>query len=172
MILFLFLFLGNRDNKIFHTLLKLVEDKLLNKLREDAVSLFHVGIEAASPYNLIPNHMLLEENILTISDINGASKSFDLNNYKKIKIIGAGKASTSMAYEVEKILDGKIDEGLVVTKSNFRSELKRIQALNKKVVEEYLIADKLIEVEEYGKTYSVTINKKVIDEINKINGYA
>lgn len=50
--------------------------------------------------------------------------------------------------------------------------LKRIQALNKKVVEEYLIADKLIEVEEYGKTYSVTINKKVIDEINKINGYA
>jgi len=107
-----------------------VEDKLLNKLREDAVSLFHVGIEAASPYNLIPNNMLLEENNLTISDINGASKSFDLKNYNKIIVIGAGKASTSMAYEVEKILDGKIDEGLVVTKYNFRSELKRIQTLD------------------------------------------
>lgn len=106
-----------------------MEDKLLNKLREDAVSLFYVGIKAASPYNLIPNNMLLEENILTISDINGTSKLFDLNNYNKIKVIGAGKASTSMAYEVEKILDDKIDDGLVVTKHNFRSELKRIQVL-------------------------------------------
>jgi len=102
---------------------------LLNKLREDALSLFYVGIKAASPYNLIPNNMLLEENILTISDINGTSKLFDLNNYNKIKVIGAGKASTSMAYEVEKILDDKIDDGLVVTKHNFRSELKRIQVL-------------------------------------------
>ena len=43
-----------------------MEDKLLNKLREDALSLFYVGIKAASSYNLIPNNMLLEENILTI----------------------------------------------------------------------------------------------------------
>jgi glycerate 2-kinase len=106
-----------------------VEDKLLNKLREDAVSLFYAGIEAASPCNLIPNNMLLEENILTISDINGTNKSFDLNNYNRITVIGAGKASLPMGYEVEKILDGKIDEGLVVTKYNFRSELKRIQVL-------------------------------------------
>jgi len=106
-----------------------MKENLLNKLREDAISLFHVGIKAASPNILIPKNMLLEKNILTISDINGASKSFDLNNYNRITIIGAGKASTSMAYEVEKILDDKIDEGLVVTKYNFRSELKRIQTL-------------------------------------------
>ncbi len=102
---------------------------LVNILREDALSLFHTGIKAASPYNLIPNNMLLEENILTISDINGESRSFDLNNYNRITVIGAGKASKSMAYAVEKILDGKIDEGLVVTKKNFRSELKRIRVL-------------------------------------------
>ena len=106
-----------------------MEDNLLKKLREDAISLFYAGIEAALPCNLIPNIILLEENILTISGINGTSKSFDLNNYNKIKIIGAGKASTSMAYEVEKILDNKIDEGLVITKYNFRSKLKRMQTL-------------------------------------------
>jgi len=104
-----------------------VEDKLLNKLREDAISLFYAGIEAVSPDNLIPNNMLVEKNILTISDINGASKLFDLKNYNRITVIGAGKASTSMAYEVEKILDDKIDEGFVVTKYHFRSKLKRIQ---------------------------------------------
>jgi len=98
---------------------------MLNKLREDSISLFHAGIEAALPSNLIPNNMLLEENILTVSDINEISKSFDLNNYNRIKVIGAGKASTSMAYEVEKILDDKIDDGLVVAKYNFRSELIR-----------------------------------------------
>lgn len=106
-----------------------MNDKLLNKLREDAISLFYAGIEAASPYNLIPNNMLLEENILTISDINGASKIFNLNNYNRITVVGAGKASTSMAYEVEEILDDNIDEGLVVTKYNIRSELKIIQVL-------------------------------------------
>jgi len=106
-----------------------MNENLLNKHRKDAISFFYVGIKAASPYNFIPNNILLEENILTISDINGKSKLFDLKNYNRITVIGAGKASTSMAHEVEKILDDNIDEGLVVTKYNFRSQLKRIQAL-------------------------------------------
>ncbi|MFB3057980.1 MAG: DUF4147 domain-containing protein, partial [Ignavibacteriaceae bacterium] len=106
-----------------------MKDKLLIKLCEDAITLFYVGIKAASPSILIPNNMLLEENILTISDINGISKSFNLNNFDRITVIGAGKASTSMAYEVGKILGDKIYDGLVVTKYNFRSELERIQVL-------------------------------------------
>ena len=106
-----------------------MKDKLLIKLREDAITLFYVGIKAASPSILIPNNMLLEENILTISDINGASKSFDLNNYDRITVIGAGKASTSMAYEVGKILGDKIDDGLVVTKYDFSSELNKIKLI-------------------------------------------
>ena len=106
-----------------------MEDKLLNKLREDAISLFQVGIKAASPYNLIPNNILLEKNNLTVSDIYGTSKLFDLNSYNRIIVIGAGKASTSMAYVVEKILGDNIVEGLVVTKYNNSQQLKRIQAL-------------------------------------------
>ena len=86
-----------------------MEDILLHKLREDAISLFYAGIKAASPYILIPNSLLLEENILTVSDINRTSKSFDLRNYSRIIVIGAGKASTSMAYEMEKILDDTIE---------------------------------------------------------------
>jgi glycerate-2-kinase len=107
----------------------IVKDKQLNKLREDAISLFHTGIKAASPSNLIPNNFLLEKSILTISDIHGTGESFDLKKYNKVTVIGAGKASIAMAYEVEKILGDNIDEGLVGTKYNFRSQLKRIQAL-------------------------------------------
>jgi glycerate-2-kinase len=106
-----------------------VEDKQLNKLRKDAISLFHTGINAASPSSLIPDNILLEKSILTISDIIGTSKLFDLKNYNRIIVIGAGKASIAMAYEVERILDDNIDEGLVVTKYNFKSQLKRIQPL-------------------------------------------
>ncbi len=139
-----------------------MKDKLLNKLREDAISLFYAGIESASPYNLIPNNMLLEENILTVSDINGMSKLFDLNNYNRITVIGAGKASTSMAYEAEKILDDKIDDGIVVTKYNFRSELKRIQTLEashplpgKSGIE---ASKKIIEICENAKEDNLIIN--------------
>ena len=106
-----------------------MEDKLLNKLREDAISLFHVGIKAASPNILIPKNMLLEENTLTVSDISGTKKVFDLKNYNRIKVIGAGKASTAMAYELEKILGDNINEGLVVTNYELRMQLKRVKAL-------------------------------------------
>ena len=106
-----------------------MEDKLLNKLREDAISIFHTAIKAASPANLIPSNMLLEKNILTVCDINGTSNSFNLINYNRIIVIAAGKASVPMAYEVEKILGDKINDGLVVTKYNFRSQLKKIQVL-------------------------------------------
>ena len=139
-----------------------MKDKLLNKLREDAISLFHAGIKTASPYNLIPNNILLEENILTISDINGTNKSFDLNNYNRITVIGAGKASIPMGYEVEKILEDKIDNGLVVTKNNFRSELKRIQTLeashplpDKNGIE---ASKKIIEICKKAKEHDLIIN--------------
>ena len=76
---------------------------MLHKLRKDAISLFHIGIKAASPNILIPENMSLEKNILTTSDIYGTTKVFDLKDYNRIKVIGAGKASTSMAYEVERL---------------------------------------------------------------------
>ena len=90
-----------------------MENKLLNKLREDAISLFNVGIEAASPCNLIPNNMLLEENILTISDINGMSKLFDLNNYNRITVIGAGRRVHQWLMKWEKYLLVRLMKGLL-----------------------------------------------------------
>lgn len=104
-------------------------DKQINNLREDAITLFQAGIKAASPHNLIPEKTLLQKNIFTISDIYGISKSFNLKNFNRIKVIGAGKASTAMAYELEKILSANINEGLVVANQKFPSQLKKIKAL-------------------------------------------
>ena len=145
-----------------------MEDILLHKLREDAISLFYAGIKSASPYILIPNSLLLEENILTVSDINRTSKSFDLRNYNRIIVIGAGKASTSMAYEMEKILDDTIIEGLVVTKYKFKSQLKRIQVFESS----HPLPDKN-GVESSKKIVEICKNAKVDDLIiNLISGGA
>ena len=106
-----------------------MHDKQINNFREDAISLFQAGIKAASPKNLVPDKTLLQKNILTVSDIYGISKSFDLKNFKRIKVIGAGKASTAMACELEKILGDDINEGLVVTNYELQPKLKRIESL-------------------------------------------
>jgi glycerate 2-kinase len=106
-----------------------MKDDLLNGLREDAISLFDVGIKAALPYYLIPNNILLEDNVFTVSDVKGKSAKFDLDKFKRIIIIGAGKASTSMALELENIIGDRIDDGLVVTKYGFTTELDKIRII-------------------------------------------
>jgi glycerate-2-kinase len=102
---------------------------LLKKLREDALTLLYDGISAASPNNLFSNNLVLQNNVLTISDIYDKSESFELDNYNRLIVIGSGKASTSMAFELEKVLGDKINDGLVITKYNFKSNLNKIQML-------------------------------------------
>ena len=44
---------------------------------------------------------------------------YDLNGYKRIFIIGAGKASIPMAGAICEILNGQITSGLVITKEGY-----------------------------------------------------
>ncbi len=54
-------------------------------------------------------------------------KEYNLDKYENIYIIGAGKASASMAKGIEKLLLDKIKEGEVVTKDGYIVDLKRIR---------------------------------------------
>lgn len=65
----------------------------------DIVDIFRYAISSVSPERLIKESVRLEGESLIIKN-----RSFDLSRYKKIYIIGAGKASPGMAEEVERIL--------------------------------------------------------------------
>ena len=104
-------------------------NSIVKKLREDAIYLFHSGINAVLPQNLIPNNIFLRGKTLKISGINGKEKQFRLDDYERVFVIGAGKASPAMAKEIEKILGDKIFKGLIVTKYNFATDLKNIKII-------------------------------------------
>ncbi len=79
-----------------------------DKRRADALAIVEAGIEAVLPENVIRNSVHLEENLL---DVKG--RRYDLSGYRHIYVAGGGKASGTMAVELEKILDGRITAGIV-----------------------------------------------------------
>lgn len=79
-----------------------------DKRRADALAIVQAGIEAVLPENVIRNSVRLEGDTL---DVKG--RSYDLSRFKHIYVAGGGKASGTMAFELEKILDGRITEGIV-----------------------------------------------------------
>jgi hydroxypyruvate reductase len=104
-----------------------MNDSVKNKLRRDAVTFFKAGIEAATPHKIFPEKIHLNNDILSIKDISGNDTSFDLKKYKRIIVIGAGKASAAMADEIEHILEDQIYNGLIVTKDGFTETSSKIE---------------------------------------------
>lgn len=103
------------------------EIELSRSLKKDVLYLFMEGIESVKPDKLIENHFVVEKDKLIVSDVNTAAEKFHLDEFERIFVIGAGKASSAMAGKVEEILGDKIDSGLIVTKYGFGTELKIIE---------------------------------------------
>lgn len=90
-------------------------------------SLFHIidsAINSVKPVQLIPRKVMLEGSILIIDNY-----KFNLDRYKKIYVVGAGKASATMAFELEKLLGSKISDGIVSTKYGHSAPCGRIRII-------------------------------------------
>ncbi len=83
--------------------------------RRLALQIAESGYESIDTNSVILNSLKLDNNILTVQE-----KSFDLSKFKKIKVVGFGKASTDAALAIEKVLGAKIIAGAVIglTKTN------------------------------------------------------
>jgi glycerate 2-kinase len=79
--------------------------------RQEACEIFLAGVESVMPENLIKRFISLKGNALKIDTL-----IFDLSKIKNIYLIGAGKASATMAQAMEDILGNFLTEGHVVTK--------------------------------------------------------
>ncbi|MEQ8241861.1 DUF4147 domain-containing protein, partial [Fulvivirga sp.] len=67
--------------------------------RQDALKIFQAAVKAVQPSYLLPQHIKLEEQHLTI-----LGDKIPLKEIKNLYVIGAGKAAAAMAVETEKIL--------------------------------------------------------------------
>ena len=93
-------------------------------LKTSAKNIFRYSLKAVDPFYAIKKRVKLVEDNLWVEGF-----PYRLKDKKRILVIGAGKASASMAQAVERILGPRIHKGVVVTKHGYVAPLRRIQLL-------------------------------------------
>jgi hydroxypyruvate reductase len=99
-----------------------MREKIKDKLREDALKIFYAGLRAVDPARAVKRSLRREDALLKIGDT-----AYSLDYFKRILIVGAGKAAFPMAEAVEEILGDRISEGIVVVKHGYGGNLTRIK---------------------------------------------
>ena len=85
--------------------------EIIKKSKRDALRVLWQAIESVNPENAVNRSFRLKYENLHVDE-----KIVNLANFRKIHVIGAGKASTQMAKAVENILMKRLSGGLVCTK--------------------------------------------------------
>ena len=83
----------------------------LAKMRKDAQDIFLAGVKAVEAEAAVRRHCRMDGDHFVVDE-----KVYDLSKYEKVFVLGAGKASASMAKALEEMLGQKIAEGLVCVK--------------------------------------------------------
>ena len=95
--------------KNFEELLENGKEGEIRENRKLALEIAEAGLDAIDTEGVILNSIKLENNILNVK-----GENFDLNKFKKIKVVGFGKCSPLAAQALEKILGDKINESAVI----------------------------------------------------------
>ena len=90
-------------------LLQNVRSPLNSRVREIALDALECALRSVNPRELIKSRVALSKDILNVQ-----GHVFDLKDFRRILVIGGGKASGAMAEALEEILGDQIEEGLVV----------------------------------------------------------
>jgi len=96
------------------------------KLQSDLQSIFLAGVQRVNPRHMIRQLVQLEENQLTIT-VDHKQSTYNLADYTKILVLGAGKASAAMAQGIEDVLGTRITQGLVIVKDGHTAPLQYIE---------------------------------------------
>jgi len=79
------------------------------KAREIMLNVLESTLEAVDPKKVMESKIILTDNRLDVNE-----ETLDMTGFKRVFVVGGGKASASMAEALEQILGDRIREGLVV----------------------------------------------------------
>ena len=95
-----------------------------NRAGRELLQVYRQVLKAVTADALVRKAVRLEGDILRIAGL-----SVRLSDYRRVAVLGAGKASAAMAVTLEDILGGRIESGVVVTKEGHAEPLHRIRLL-------------------------------------------
>ena len=107
--------------KNFEELINIRED-WRRKGRKEILEILEKGLEKADPEKAMKRHLKLKKDRIEIK-----GEEIALNKFKRIFVVGGGKASAKMAKAVEEILEDRIYKGLIIAPENVKSKTKIIE---------------------------------------------
>ncbi len=94
----------------------------IGKLRQDAVSIFQAGVKAVDPVSAVKRYLQCKGRFLQVE-----GRSYDLEDYHAVYVVGAGKASAAMGQAIEDLLGERLVAGILNVKVGYRLPLKKIR---------------------------------------------
>lgn len=91
-------------------------------LRKHALAIFRAALKAADPVEAVLRHVHVDGESLI-----AGRQRYNLSRFRRIYVIGAGKASAAMAVAIERLLDKRITGGLINVKYGHTAKLRRIE---------------------------------------------
>jgi hydroxypyruvate reductase len=92
------------------------------KLRNQALRIFKAALGASDPVTAIRRHVRVSGNALV-----AARRRYRLDSFRRVFVIGAGKAGAAMAQAVERLLGNRIAAGWINVKYGHLAKLRRIE---------------------------------------------
>ncbi len=92
------------------------------KLREQARIIFDEAVRAADPYDAVSRAVSMDDSGIFIAGVH-----YPADLYRRIVVVGAGKASARMGRAIEDSIGGRIDDGWINTKYEHAEKLSRIR---------------------------------------------
>ncbi len=97
---------------------------ILQNTRDDAVAIFHKGLKAVAPDAAVRRYCRRSKDGLTIG-----GQTLHLDQYEKIFVIGAGKATAPMAATLEEMLADDLTGGIITVKYEHTAALSKIETV-------------------------------------------
>jgi glycerate 2-kinase len=101
----------------------------LEEMKAMARQIFLKAVSAVDPAQKLKETVRIEGNHLLIKTDEGSEKAFHLDGFRNIFLIGAGKASASMASAMEQIFGDRIIRGIITVKYRHALPLKKIEII-------------------------------------------
>ncbi len=92
------------------------------KQRSALLDIFIAALAAADPCRSVAKALML-----TDYKLHAAGSMYDLGSFRRVILVGAGKAAASMAHSVEDILGDVLDQGIVIVKYGHAGTLRRVE---------------------------------------------
>ena len=97
----------------------------MEKTRKDLLmEIFYAGLRAVDPEAVVRSQVKRQENCLTVG-----GRAYDLDGFRRVILIGAGKATALMAKALEELLEDRLTEGLILVRHGYAVPMRKTRVI-------------------------------------------